>query len=409
MQLLALRVPFQAGDIDSDNSDDDTVTPWTVQAKSPSGLNVEKLIERFGATPVDSLLVERLEQLTHRKAHHLLRRRHFFSHRDLEMILHCHELRRPFYLYTGRGPSTANMHIGHLVPFIFTKWLQDTFDVPLVIQLTDDEKFLWKDISLEDTRRLTEENVKDIIAVGFDVTKTFIFANTDFVSDNYYRNVCKIWKSLSLHRVKRIFGMSDASTAGKIAFPAIQAAPSFSSSFPQIFGDKSDVPCLIPCAMDQDPFFRMTRDVAPKLGFRKPALLLSNFVPALQGAQHKMSASVPASCIYLSDSASEIRNKVMSQVFSGGRPTVAEHRQYGGDCDIDVSLKILSFFMDDDDRLEELTRNYANGELLTGELKEELIRVVQTVVDSHQENRKRVTDEIMQEFMSPRKLAFDFP
>lgn len=38
---------------------------------------------------------------------------------------------------------------------------------------------------------------------------------------------------------------------GKISFPAIQAAPSFSSSFPQIFGEKSNIPCLIPCAIDQ--------------------------------------------------------------------------------------------------------------------------------------------------------------
>ena len=66
-------------------------------------------------------------------------------------------------------------------------------------------------------------------------------------------------------------------------FPAVQAAPSFSSSFPFIFGGKKDVTCLIPCAIDQDPYFRMTRDVAPVLKFKKPALLHSTFFPALQG------------------------------------------------------------------------------------------------------------------------------
>ena len=58
---------------------------------------------------------------------------------------------------------------------------------------------------------------------------------------------------------------------------------SFSGSFPQIFNGNLDVPCLIPCAIDQDPYFRMTRDVAPKLkppglpkgskGLLKPALI----------------------------------------------------------------------------------------------------------------------------------------
>ena len=66
-----------------------------------------------------------------------------------------------FYFYfTGRGPSSEAMHLGHLIPFMFTKWLQDVFDVPLVIQMTDDEKFLWKDLTLEETMKLAWENAK---------------------------------------------------------------------------------------------------------------------------------------------------------------------------------------------------------------------------------------------------------
>lgn len=40
--------------------------------------------------------------------------------------------------------------------------------------------------------------------------------------------------------------------------------------------------CLIPCAIDQDPYFRMTRDAAPRLGHLKTALIESRFFPALQ-------------------------------------------------------------------------------------------------------------------------------
>ena len=61
------------------------------------------------------------------------------------------------------------------------RWLQEVFDVPLVIQLTDDEKFLWKDLKFEEARNLAIENAKDIIAIGFDVKKTFIFADLTFV------------------------------------------------------------------------------------------------------------------------------------------------------------------------------------------------------------------------------------
>ena len=41
--------------------------------------------------------------------------------REFDMILTLHEKGKPFYLYTGRGPSSEAMHLGHLIPFIFTK------------------------------------------------------------------------------------------------------------------------------------------------------------------------------------------------------------------------------------------------------------------------------------------------
>jgi len=114
-----------------------------------------------------------------------------------------------------------------------------------------------------------------------------------------------------VNQVKNIFGFSESDCIGKISFPAIQAAPSFSSTFPFIFDGKKDVPCLIPCAIDQDPYFRMTRDVAPRLGFQKPALIHSIFFPALQGAKSKMSASDSNSSIFLTDTAKQIKDKVI--------------------------------------------------------------------------------------------------
>ncbi len=53
--------------------------------------------------------------------------------------------------------------------------------------------------------------------------------------------------------------------------------------------------------------FRMTRDVAPRLGYMKPALLHSSFFPALQGAQTKMSASDPNTSIFLTDTPKQIK------------------------------------------------------------------------------------------------------
>lgn len=55
--------------------------------------------------------------------------------RDLSLILDRYEKGKRFFLYTGRGPSSGSLHLGHLIPFIFTKYLQDVFDVPLIIQV----------------------------------------------------------------------------------------------------------------------------------------------------------------------------------------------------------------------------------------------------------------------------------
>ncbi|KAK0153373.1 Tryptophan--tRNA ligase, cytoplasmic [Merluccius polli] len=391
-------------------AEEDTVDPWNVATNSAKGVDYDKLIVRFGSSKVDQELVDRIEKVSGQKPHHFLRRGIFFSHRDMHQVLDAYEKQKAFYLYTGRGPSSQAMHVGHLIPFIFTKWLQDVFDIPLVIQLTDDEKYLWKDLTLEDCHRFAVENAKDIIACGFDVNKTFIFSDLDYMgsSPEFYRNVVKIQKHVTFNQVKGIFGFTDSDCIGKISFPAIQAAPSFSNSFPQIFKGRKDVQCLIPCAIDQDPYFRMTRDVAPRIGYPKPALLHSTFFPALQGAQTKMSASDANSSIFLTDTPKQIKNKVNKHAFSGGKDTVEEHRQHGGNPDIDVSFMYLTFFMEDDEKLEKIRQDYSSGALLTGELKKMLIETLQPIITAHQEKRKNVTDEMVKQFMTPRSLDFNF-
>lgn len=402
--------PRGDGDADATEAGEDFVDPWTVQTSSAKGIDYDKLIVRFGSSKIDKELINRIERATGQRPHHFLRRGVFFSHRDMNQVLNAYENKKPFYLYTGRGPSSEAMHLGHLIPFIFTKWLQDVFNVPLVIQMTDDEKYLWKDLTLDQAYGYAVENAKDIIACGFDINKTFIFSDLEYMgaSPSFYKNVVKIQKHVTFNQAKGIFGFTDSDCIGKISFPAIQAAPSFSSSFPQIFRDKTDVQCLIPCAIDQDPYFRMTRDVAPRIGYPKPALLHSTFFPALQGAQTKMSASDPNSSIFLTDTAKQIKTKVNKHAFSGGRDTVEEHRRFGGNCDVDVSFMYLTFFLEDDDKLEQIRKDYTSGAMLTGELKKVLIEVLQPLVAEHQARRKGVTDEVVKEFMTPRKLSFDF-
>jgi hypothetical protein len=47
-----------------------------------------------------------------------------FRCRDLSDLLDLYEKGEKFYLYTGRGPSSEALHLGHLIPFMFTKYVQ---------------------------------------------------------------------------------------------------------------------------------------------------------------------------------------------------------------------------------------------------------------------------------------------
>lgn len=108
------------------------------------------------------------------------------------------------------------------------------------------------------------QNCKDIIACGFDVNKTFIFSDFEYVGGAFYRTIIDIQRSVTMNQVRGIFGLNESDNIGKIGFPAVQAAPSFPCVFPHIFGDRRDVRCLIPCAIDQDPYFRCAHSAGYK-------------------------------------------------------------------------------------------------------------------------------------------------
>jgi tryptophanyl-tRNA synthetase len=138
----------------------------------------------------------------------------------------------------------------------------------------------------------------------------------------------------------------------------------------------------------------------------KPALIHSQFLTSLQGPGGKMSASNPNSAIYMSDSLAQIKKKINKYAFSGGQETAELQRELGGNPDVDVAYCYLSYFDDDDAKLAEIYQKYKKGELLTGELKAMCITELQKYATGFQERRSKVTDEILEAFMKPRKLEW---
>jgi tryptophanyl-tRNA synthetase len=365
---------------------------------TPKEIDYNKLVDNFGCKRIPVEILHRFEKLTGVKPHHFLSRKIFYCHQDLEKILDLYEQKKPFYLYTGRGPSSKSMHLGHLIPFIFTSWLQKVFNVQVVIQITDDEKFYWSNFLLEEIKLMAMENIKDIISIGFNPKKTFIFLNTEYI-EKFYPNICKIQKTMTLNLSKKVFGFTDEDHCGKIAFPANQIAPCLSSSFSHLFST-DNVPCLIPSAIDQSPYFRLTRDVVSKLSASKPSLVHSKFLPSLKGNAKMSSSSIDLnSIIFLTDSNKEIKNKINKYAFSGGGKTLEEHREKGGNYEVDVAYQYLSFFLEDDQLLGDIKQKYSSGLMLSGELKAICIDVIQKIVNHHQEERKKITDDVLTQYL----------
>lgn len=359
--------------------EDFVVTPWEVRGR----VDYERLVKVFGTEPISEGLLGRLGRLAG-GLHLLLRRGVFFSHRDLDRVLDDLEAGRGFFLYTGRGPS-GPMHVGHLIPFVLTSWLQERFSANAYIMITDDEKFLDEEgMGLEEARRWARENVLDILAVGFDPDRTFVFQDTEFVG-RIYPVALRIAKKISFNLARSVFGFSGSTNIGLIFYPALQIAPT-------LFERRR---CLIPAAIDQDPYWRIQRDVAEGFGFHKAAAVHSKFLPPLTGPEGKMSASRPETAVFLSDDPKAVRTKIMRHAYSGGQPTAELHRKLGGNPEADVAFQWLKMFFEPDDRaLEEIEEGYRSGRILTGELKELLVERINAFLERHRERREEAREMV---------------
>lgn len=356
------------------------VTPYDVKGT----VDYDKLIREFGVSKIDTGVMKRIEKVAG-EPHFMLRRGIFFAHRDLNWLLDEYEKGNTFFLYTGRAPS-GPIHLGHVMPWLFTKWLQDTFDVELWFQFPDEEKFLMKqDTSFEDTQKYLEENMLDVIALGFDPKKTHFIIDTRHAG-LMYPEAIKVAKKITFSMIKSAFGMNESSNIGSIFYTSMQTVPAF---LPSVIAGKK-IPCLIPHGVDQDPHFRLTRDILPKLGQHKPASIQCSFLPPLQGVDGKMSSSEENTAIYMTDSPAQVKKKINKYAFSGGRDTLEEHRAKGGNPDVDIAFQYLRYlFISDDSELARIEKEYRSGKLLSGEMKKIAIEKISAFLTEHQAKREK--------------------
>lgn len=364
------------------------VTPYEVKGVLTEK-EYERLTKEFGIQPLNQQLLARIKKHT-KDLHFMLTRGIFFAHRDLGWLLDEHEKGNKFFLYTGRGPS-GGTHIGHLLPWVFAKWLQDKFNCEMWFQITDDEKFMFNSgMSMEQIKKFTEDNILDIIALGFDPKKTHILIDTKHAGI-LYPEAIKVAKKITFSTTKAVFGFTNETNIGSIFFTSMQAVPAF---LPSVL-KKRNIPCLIPLGVDQDPHFRISRDVLPKLGYYKPAIMHSKFMSGLKTFGGKMSTSDPDSTIWVTDTPEQVKTKIMKHAFSGGQGSIAEHRKLGGNPDVDVAYQWLYYFFEPDDRkMKKIHDDYKSGKMLTSELKAYLVEKINAFLKEHQKKRELAKKQV---------------
>jgi len=191
--------------------------------------------------------------------------------------------------------------------------------------------------------------------------------------------------------IRATFGLNESSNIGQIFFTSMQAVPAILKSL--IEGN--NIPCLIPHAVDQDPHFRIARDILPKLGYYKPASIQCIFLPDLK-EQSKMSTSTGTNAIFSTDSEEEI-NKKVGNAFTGGRGSAKEQRELGGTPDVcSVYKYFFMIFMLENEEVSTIRNECLNGERLCGECKSILKERILKFLKVHQEKREKARDQLDQ-------------
>ncbi len=338
-------------------------------------------MEKFGIEDIDKFLSQMKDLPV------MYRRGLVFGHRDFEKIFEAIHLKKRFATLTGANPSSS-LHIGHKL-FLDQALFFQSRGADVFIPISDDESYVFKKTeSLEKaTQNAMEKVIPDIIACGFQRKNTNIFISTK--TARVYELAVKLSTKATFSTMKAIFGFDNETNPGAIFYGVTQSSHIL---FPQLEEHGGPRPVVVPIGVDQDPYMRLVRDIAQKVGMVKPSSTYHKFLPGLLGG--KMSSSKPETCILLTDAPDVARRKIM-RAFSGGGATLQEHREKGGNPDVDVAYQYLFYiFEESDKKIGEIREQFKNGSMTSGEIKDYLAKKVERFLKSYQKRRVKAVKQV---------------
>ncbi len=360
------------------------VTPWEISGN----LDYDRLIKEFGIKPIGKLPEIFLKNI-------LFRRKVVFAHRDFEKILDCIRNKKPFVMMTGLMPS-GKFHFGHMILAMQMVFYQK-LGAKIYIAVADLEAYNSRQKNLEELKKIAvDQYLLNYASLGLDLNKCDIYFQSDRSSSSkksnaYYRLASNFSRYITFNEFRSVYGEINP---GKMNSSLLQAADMYHPQLPEFEGP---IPTFIPVGIDQDPHIRIARDMAGRDKDQKFIPIASTyhlFLPGLKG-DGKMSSSDENSLISMTDSPKEVEQKIRKYAFSGGRDTIVEHREKGGNPDKDISFQYLKmFFEPDDEKLKRIEADYRSGKLLTSDLKEYLIKKINSFLEEHRKNREKAKSQV---------------
>ncbi len=388
------------------------MNPWSSQPSE----DIEKLFSMFGIEPIGSIdgILPTNPSFIGRGV--------VVGHRDYRVIAEAIRDKKPFHILTGFMPS-GHPHLGHLMVMKEVVWHVQQGGTGY-ITVADREAHAVRDIPWRKCDEYGKEYLQCLYALGYH-GKTYFQSRNKRLLDLAFEAATRV----NFSELQAIYGFSDETALAHAESVITQVADIL---YPQI--ESMPAPTVVPVGIDQDPHIRLTRGVAHKLrmftveeregyisvrskdappealeevyrrypgskkyeahvdipggrcvdvsaevrrieishggfGFFTPSSTYHRFIPGLQGG--KMSSSVPESTITFTEPDEVVRKKVMAAL-TGGRATLAEQKEQGGEPDR-CPLFLLNLFhmVEDDSELAEIRRRCLGGELLCGQCKKE--------------------------------------
>ena len=279
-------------------------------------------------------------------------------------------------ILTGDRP-TGKLHLGHYVGSLKNRIkLQEEYDCYFII--ADLHTLTTQPEKTSDLKNNIRELVLDYLAVGIDPEKATIYLQSAIPE---VAELAIIFGNLvSVPRLERMPTLKDVMrdaqikipSYGLLGYPVLQAA--------DILMVKAD---LVPVGRDQESHIEITREIAREFNrlygetFPVPEALIPKDIGTLPGTDGKAKMSKSAgNVINLSDSASEVKKKVMAMYTDPKRI----HGDEPGDTRNNPVFIYLGAFSQSEkskSKVEELKARYRDGRVKDVEVKEFLVEVLE--------------------------------